>query len=436
MIKNLRLIGFKSYEDANISFGTFTVLVGGNASGKSNLIEALRLLCWMAQGQKLSSLQYEINNNHSIFRGLTKDLFHFYSAHPKFSLICSFENEKVKSNAQLSISIGIRNERDLHIEDESLESNEYGWLYKTANPSEKDFTEIYVEYNNFSRGGRKPQIKCSDQLGVFTQIITEGRISEKHKKANKTIPKVAGFAEQALSYISFLDPRPSAMRGYSFAGEKRLASNGENTSAVLYNLITETDLPKSKILDFIRSLPGQEISDINFIVTERKDVMVQLTESFPNHEKKVDATLLSDGTLRILSMAAALYSAPSGSMVVIEEIDNGVHPTRADGLLQNIYSIAQERKLQIVISTHNPALMNAVPNSVLKDVVFCYRDPNSGSSKLKALGEIPNFPDIIVQDQLGNLVTNRVIDKEIKNSDHQNNQDRISRALAWLASLD
>jgi predicted ATPase len=36
-------------------------LIGANAAGKSNAIAALRLLSWLAQGQKLSSIQYAVN---------------------------------------------------------------------------------------------------------------------------------------------------------------------------------------------------------------------------------------------------------------------------------------------------------------------------------------------------------------------------------------
>ena len=51
--------------------------------------------------------------------------------------------------------------------------------------------------------------------------------------------------------------------------------------------------------------------------------MVKLTETFGGSATEYDATLLSDGTLRVLAIAAAVLSAPEGSIVVIEEIDNG-----------------------------------------------------------------------------------------------------------------
>ena len=43
----------------------------------------------------------------------------------------------------------------------------------------------------------------------------------------------------------------------------------------------------------------------------------------------VDARLLSDGTLRMLAVVTALETVPTGSRIIIEEFDNGLHPSRA-----------------------------------------------------------------------------------------------------------
>ncbi len=45
------------------------MLIGANAAGKSNAIEALRFLSWLAQGQKLTNIQYAVNNADRIIRG-------------------------------------------------------------------------------------------------------------------------------------------------------------------------------------------------------------------------------------------------------------------------------------------------------------------------------------------------------------------------------
>ena len=92
--------------------------------------------------------------------------------------------------------------------------------------------------------------------------------------------------------------------------------------------------------------------------------------------------LLSDGTLRVLAIAAALLSAPEGSTVVIEEVDNGVHPSRAKQLLATMRQQADARNVRLLLSTHNPALMDALPDLSLGDVVFCYRSKMTGDSQL------------------------------------------------------
>ena len=44
MITKLEIDGFKSFRDFSIEFSPFTVVAGKNASGKSNLFDALELL--------------------------------------------------------------------------------------------------------------------------------------------------------------------------------------------------------------------------------------------------------------------------------------------------------------------------------------------------------------------------------------------------------
>lgn len=145
--------------------------------------------------------------------------------------------------------------------------------------------------------------------------------------------------------------------------------------------------------------------------------MLQLVESFGagrGARQRRDAVLLSDGTLRILAIAAALLSTPAGSMLVIEEVDNGVHPSRVADLLEQIQTIASGRSLRILLTTHNPALLDVLPLKALPHVVACYRDPNSGASRLVRLKDLPRYPELISQGPLGRLVTRGVLDRFLK----------------------
>jgi predicted ATPase len=186
-------------------------------------------------------------------------------------------------------------------------------------------------------------------------------------------------------------------------------------------------------LSFIQSLPEQDIADLSFLEEPRGGVMVQLTETFGNKRDNRDASLLSDGTLRVLAIAAAMLSAMEGSLVVIEEIDNGVHPSRAHHLLEQIQSIASRRNLRVLLSTHNPAMLDALPDSAVPDVVFCYRDPEDGASRLVRLADVPDYPELIAQGTLGHLMTSGALERFVKH--HPTGEERKQRALAWLAKM-
>jgi predicted ATPase len=436
MLTAITLENFKSYRAARLPLASLTVLIGANASGKSNAIEAMRLLAWLAQGQKLASIQYAVQTGERVVRGRIKDLP--YCQEAQFGLGC--ETHDLDWN-RLSMTISIR-EDGLHITSESMVSPGTSVpLYTLDQPSTGRGTDVGVAYNNFAKGPFKPHVTCNDQIALFTQLTTPAAFDAKYKESRRLIPTVTSRFEQWLSAMLFLDPVPARMRDYAFPSEKRLQDDGSNLSSVLFDLWGPEEQAdeapyaahRAEILAFIQSLPEQDISGLTFLEEPRGGVMVQLTETFGGVCRHYDASLLSDGTLRVLAIAAAMLSAEAGSLVVIEEIDNGVHPSRAQHLLERIRTIAQRRELRVLLSTHNPALLDALPDSAIPDVVFCYRDPDEGASRLVRLAEVPDYPELIAQGSLGHLVTSGTLERFVKQ--HKSGAEKTRRALAWLETL-
>ena len=436
MLATFILSNFKSFREAQLPLGPLTVLIGANAAGKSNAIEALRLLSWLAQGQKLSSIQYAVNSADRVVRGRIDDLCH--RGQSQFGLGCITDDLHWN---QLSMQINIR-EGELHISAERIDEFLVTVpLYDMDQPSKGISTDASVAYNNFSRGPNKPHVTVSDQMAVFAQLESAVRFEAGHKKAQETIPDVAKRYQNLLSNILFLDPVPARMREYSFTNDKRLLGDGTNLSSVLFRLWGSGDdflaepflSQRAAILEFIQSLPEQDIAGLSFLDGPRGEVMVQLLETFGGTPTAYDASLLSDGTLRVLAIAAAMLSAPEGSLVVIEEIDNGVHPSRARHLLDSIRSIAERRKLRVLLSTHNPAMLDALPDAAVPDVVFRYRDPVSGASKLVRMQEIQDVPELLVQGPLGHLMTSGALERFVKT--HRGSEARKQKAKVWLETL-
>lgn len=430
MIRSIYLKNFKSYGEAEILLAALTFFIGPNASGKSNALEAIRLLSWLAKGSRLDDIERTIQGGDSLVRGQASDLFK--DQDESFEIGCKI-SKITQGWGNLEIQIGFFSDQII-IAGEAVKSDSEALpLYRVDSPPNPHTDEIRVMYNNFKRGKNKPHIPCSNRQAIFYQLETPGRFDKAHEESQKVIPAVVKEIREALRNVVFLDPRPSAMRDYSYAKDDEIKEDGSNLSSVLHGICAKGADQKTKLLEFIRSLPEQDIIDIKFIQTDRNDVMVRLVESFGKKERTVDAPLLSDGTLRVLAVGATLLSAPKGALVIIEEIDNGVHPSRADNLVRQIQSISKERNLRVLLTSHNPALLDALPDDSLADVLCCYRDPEDGDSRILRLGSLERYPELAVQGPLGQLMTKRILDRFLK--DRSTEEDRKRAALSWLNEL-
>ena len=429
MLSSLIIENFKSYVKAVIPLASMTFLIGPNASGKSNALEAFRLLSWLAKGMRLDDIGRNIQNGDAHIRGRAADLFKDVT--DVLTIGCHLDDSVLGWN-ELQIEIGMSDEQ-LVLEGEAISSSSEALpLYHVEGLQSKHTDVLNVMYNNFKRGKNKPRIPCTNQQAIFYQLETPGRFLQKDTRAQKEIPAVTQRFREQLRNIFFLAPNPAAMRDYSFAGDNELREDGSNLSSVLAKLCKQEQM-KQSLLDFIRSLPEQDITYISFISTERSDVMVRLHESLGNKEQKIDAPLLSDGTLRVLSVGAVLLSAPEKSLVVIEEVDNEIHPSSADFLVKQIQNIVSRRGLQVLISSHNPALLDAVPDTALGDVLCCYRNPENGSSRIVRLADMKRFPELVAQGSLGQLMTSNRLEKFLK--DTTSEEKRKQAALSWLEQL-
>lgn len=167
---------------------------------------------------------------------------------------------------------------------------------------------------------------------------------------------------------------------------------------------------KQQLLDIIRDLPENEVTDIEFIETVIGDVIFALKEKYANSTELIDARKLSDGTLRCIAMLTAVLTSEPDSMIVIEEVDNGIHPGRVQKLIDTLAKIGLVRNIDIVITTHNAMLMNQYKKEHLIGVWVVYREKEKGTSKFVSFVDIENFPAILAAGGLGDaMIDNRLI---------------------------
>ena len=88
---------------------------------------------------------------------------------------------------------------------------------------------------------------------------------------------------------------------------------------------------------------------------------------------RVPSWLVSDGTLRLLTLTLPAYLSDFEGMFLIEEPENGIHPRAIETVLQSLSSIYSG---QVLVATHSPVALNMLAAS---DVLCFAKDANGAT---------------------------------------------------------
>jgi predicted ATPase len=415
---------FKGFAKAELELSKpFTILIGPNGAGKSNVIEAIELLSFIAYGGPLHEITDLGRGNYGLqIRGSLSACPRF--AQKAFSLHFSDEFK----NKPFSYSVAVQTEPIPLISQEKL-VYEGRILFETISKNKEISTDIWVRYENFAQG-KKPLVSVSANQSVLSQYQDFATKNKEREKGLKLIKAI----KISLRAPFVFEPNPKLMRQYERVGNRVLAKDGANLSAVLYALDQNNSEQHilHRLLDWIKPLSDQSYQAFDFDLTKYHNVMFGLKEGHNKHS--VSANLLSDGTLRHLAMLTALETVDASSLMVIEEFDNGLHASRIERLVKAIEEVCQRRNLKILVTTHNPATLNFLERSIeqLDGLVLCTWDDAKQASKLTRLFDLPRFEAFLEKGQLGDLVTHRQYERYLV--PHFEEQ-RKKEVLAWLENL-
>jgi predicted ATPase len=200
-----------------------------------------------------------------------------------------------------------------------------------------------------------------------------------------------GSLRWAVDAVRFLDIQPSAMREYGRLGAP-LGNEGKNFSGVLATL-SDDPIVKHSFVAWLREFCAPEIEDLDFVEVEKLgDVMAFFVEK---GGAQISARSVSDGTLRFMGILLALQTANAGDIFLIEEIGEGLHPTRIQFLLELLESAALYRNIQVIATSHSPVVLQWLTPERLREVIVFGRIPGRSGSVVRRLGKIPYFEEVI-----------------------------------------
>jgi predicted ATPase len=420
MIRRLHLVRFKNFEDAELSMGPLTLLVGANASGKSNVREALRFLHGIGRGYTLG----EIFGGKSIagwegLRGGVREVSFRKAESIAIDLefgthYAGFESEtREEATAEYKYSVEVSVERP-RIARESLywriDGSKESLLCYDSHPShdlsrQDDPARIEVRILKIEGETSGDVRTYRTDRAVLTQIVESGvpamlagKNGSEEMPVTRLIPEVHD-TQEVLAAMRFIDLIPDAMREPSIPGQTMLSDRGGNLSSVLQTLCA-SEQTKAQLIHWVRALTPMDVADFQFVADVRGYVLLMLVEK---DGTTLSAYSASDGTLRFLGLLAALLS-PVPGLVFLEEIENGLHPSRLRLLVDLLHSRAREGGVQVVATTHSPTLLALLDEDLLQHVSLVYRLEGEPSGRIQRILDIPDAARVLASHDRAGLL--------------------------------
>ncbi len=378
MIERILIENFKTFAKADMALGRVNVLIGANGSGKSNFIEAMRVVQGRAMGLANGSL---LNGDPSrnwpgVRGGAAHALWDDGQGDRRFAIsgihrgravergefeyvttlngIGSAGHTTAQLNADLLAALTVEQHREESRTEEELVRDLLGRMKgNLANLGRDSFAVdevLGVEFNGVALNG----------LGYLKNRLGE-----------------IVFRDE-LGEMQFLDLDPERLRDYAAADvRRRMGERGEGFPLVVEGVLEDAHT-KEAYLSWLRELTPERVENVAVLSgedqSERRFAIVE-------NGKKISARILSDGTLRFAGLVAAFFQKPQPEVLLIEDVETGLHPARLRLLMEMFVRLSAQAETQVIVSTHSPLLVDWAVAFDCVNIFVCLRK-KSGATEI------------------------------------------------------
>ncbi len=322
-LSSLQVKNFKAIRNSGrLKLTPFTAFIGNNGSGKSSLIEALETVQAISL-QGLDEAMVPWHGFEYIHNPANKGVRQKLSAVPMFF--------RLQGQLPLSFQALIRISADENYDKISVKA-----YRSSASGAKLQDGSNYITPDGITDPKLKKVVRPWQFLRLDPSTMTEPRLQ---RRSVKTI---------------------------------HLNSDGSNIAEYLLSIRELDSSAFDGIVDTLKTvIPYAQ--DLQPTITSELDRKVYLTLSEENIGRKLPSWLLSSGTLRILALLAALRHPNPPSLLVVEEIENGLDPRTIQLLVGEMREFIQSGRGQIIITTHSPYFLDLL---TLSQIVVVERDKN------------------------------------------------------------
>ena len=431
MISRIQALNYRClrYVDVHLD-GSFHILVGPNASGKSTLLDVVGFLGDLisegldtAVERRTKNFQDLVWDRQKMNRGfelavefnipeeLRLKLHHEEQEHRSFDHDRSFRYEVAIRAGDNGLSIAseggflknkwaVDQEKEASLEAE-LSLNEDPFVTTRSFPSTRPIPDSVITNSgdHDSRCVFKKSVDGNDTFYLETLPRHDYLWGPKlriafgpRRSTLRNLPEapegfpVSTYAKRILEagvQKLFLDSR--RLQQASSPNNQRIGfvSDGSNLPWAVQRL-RHLDYAKFKEwLEHVRTAL-REIEDIR--VVERKDDRHAYLMFHYATGVKIPSWTVSDGTLRLLALTLAAYLPDKGKIYLMEEPENGIHPMAVETVYQSLSSVYDS---QVLVATHSPVFLScAEPKEIL-----CFAKNDEGATDIIAGNRHPRLAD-------------------------------------------
>ncbi len=348
MVQKVTIENFKSIQYLELELGRVNVLIGENGSGKSNILEAI------AMGS--AAAEDKLENQFLASRGIR-------TTDPK-AMRAGFEKENSEKSIKMTFDTEELRGLSFELKNDNTPFSE--WVDLNKKIEREHFStsfENFLEQDGYEANNL---IKYNVKLTSFKPLIIEPEDSSDKAEAssidmiNSIIRKVLAKKNTFKNFLIFAPENHFLRRFEEESQIEPLGIRGEGLFKFISTLSYEKPELLQKIienLELIDWFEGFEIpTDLRF--TERR---IKIKDRFIEEGLTYfDQRSSNEGFLYLLFYFSLFVSDYTPHFFAIDNIDNAMNPKLVTRLIQQLAKMAKEHNKQIILTTHNPAVLDGL----------------------------------------------------------------------------
>ena len=373
MIRQIQVTNYKSIMDLTFRPARVTVLIGANGSGKSNILEAIALAS--------AASQDKLDNEFLISRGIRvtetrfmRSAFRERSKRPK--VLISFPDDK-----------------ELKFESVQAPGKEIGIAIQGDN--EVAFAcELWAdETASYPKWRQSPPIRAKELSAGLTSLDLEpnAEVTPEIMKQvfSRIVEQLRGRPVGTLPTFLIYSPEFSALRTFQSEGQiLPLGIRGEGLFAHLKALNSENNKTRlAKIKERLQLIDWFETFEIpeDLGSGERS---IRIRDRYLRPKALFDQRSANEGFLFLLFYLTLFISPDTPSFFSIDNIDSSLNPKLCIKLVETIVTLAKEYDKQVILTTHNPAVLDGLDLDDEEQSLIVVERSKAGHTRIRPVNPI------------------------------------------------